>query len=242
MIAILILLVLALLLAGIVIARIPKRGLPQATHQFTFSERAAGGLFGTEASIALPDASARRQALLDRAAAGDHATLAQARAMRDAPLYNTLLDVLIERASSCQQDFDLLVRHVLENGGLPANAKLAERVLEQFKESPNRGRAAETVHLAALSDEAAIFERAVETILQLWSEGRLPEVSGEELRQLFESEYWVLGADARQAGPGFTLRRRLAEVRRQLAAATAPAPIQKPHESLPATVKEHSHE
>ena len=242
MITILILVVLALVLAGIGLAWLPKRGLPPGSPQFNFSERPPDSLFGNEAPVSAPDAAAQGRALLDRAARGDQTSLVEARAMRHAHLYDSVLDALLERSASCQQDFDNLVRHVLENGDLPANAKMAERLIEQFKTSPDRRRAAETVHLAAMSDEAAIFQRAVETILQLWSEGRIPGLSAEELRQVFESEYWVLGVEARQAGPGFTLRQRLAEVRRQLAAATAPAPIQKPHESLPATVKEHSHE
>jgi hypothetical protein len=60
------------------------------------------------------------------------------------------------------------------------------------------------------------------------------------LRALFESEYWVLGAEARRAGPGFTLRQRLAEVSRQLATAPGPASIQQ--KSLPEATKEQSHE
>jgi hypothetical protein len=238
MITILILVVLALVLAGIGLALLPKRGLPPGSPQFNFSERQPNSLFGNDVPPSRPNASVERQALLDRAAEGDQATLAEARAMRDARLYDAVLDVLIQRTSSCQQDFDSLVRRILENGDLPANAKLAERVIEQYKASPDRGRAADTVHLAALSDEAAIFEKAVETILQLWSEGRIPQVSAEELRELFESEYWVFGAEARRAGPGFTLRKKLAVVRRQLAAAARPASIEQKHESLPEGMKE----
>ena len=237
MITLLILVVLALVLAGIGLALLPRRSLPPASSHFNFSEGAPKGLFGGEVPISLPDASVERQALLARAAEGDQATLAEARAMSDAGLYVSVLNALIERTSTCQQDFDALVKRILENGDLPANAKLAERVIEQYQVSPDRGRAADTVHLAALSNEAALFEKAVETILQLWSEGRIPKVTAEELRELFESEYWVLGAEARQAGPGFTLRQRLAVVRRQLA--TAPGPVsQQKHQSLPEGMKE----
>ena len=223
MITILILIVLALVLAGIGLGLLPKRSLPEASfRRFNFSEGPPKGLFGEEVPVSRPDAAAERQALLARAEEGDQATLADAREMRDARLYDSVLNALIEKTSSCQQDFDALVKRILENGDLPANANLAERVIEQYKASPDRGRTARTVHLAALSNDAAIFEKAVGTILQLWSEGRIPEVTAEELRELFESEYWVLGEKARQAGPGYALRQRLAEVRRQLA--TAPGP------------------
>ena len=242
MFTILILVVLALVLAGLALALWPKRGLPPGSPQFNFAERPPNALFGDDIPPGRPDVSVERQALLDRAAEGDQATLAEARTMRDARFYDAVLDALIERTSSCQQDFDSLVTRILENGDLPANAKLAERVIDQYKASPDRGRAADTVHLAALSDQAAIFEKAVETILQLWSEGRILQVSAEELRTLFESEYWVLGAEARQAGAGFALRQRLAEARRQLATAPRPASIRQKHESLPEAMKEHSHE
>ena len=234
MITILIVVVLALLLAGIGVALLPKRELPPGSPQFNFEERAPGSLFANEVPIIPP--VDQRQVLLERAAHGDLATLVEARATRETGIYNAVLDTLIGR-TSCQQDFDNLVTHLLENGDLPANAKLAERVIAQYKASPGRSTTADTVHLAALSNEAVIFEKAVDTIMQLWSEGRIPEVTAEELRELFESEYWVLGADARRAGPGFTLRQRLAEVRRQLATAPAPASQQK-HLSLPEGMKE----
>jgi len=238
MITFLILIVLALVLAGIGLAWLPNRRLPGRSSQFNFSERPPNSLFGNDVPVvSRPDASVERQAVLARALEGDQTALAQARKMNDARLYDSVLNALVEQTASCQQDFDALVKRILENGDLPANAILAERVIEQYKASPDRGRTARTVHLAALSNDAAIFEKAVETIMQLWSEGRIPEVTAKELRELFESEYWVLGEEARQAGPGFTLRQRLAEVRRQLATAPAPASQQK-HPSLPEGMKE----
>ena len=242
MIMILVLVVLAVVLAGFGVALFPKRGLPPGSPQFNFSEGPPDGMFPAEVSQSPPDPSVERQALLDRAGAGDQATLLEVRAMRDASLYNAVLDALIERTSACQEDFDTLVRHILDNGDLPANAKMADRFLAQYKANPDRGRVADVVHLAALSNEPAIFEKAVETVLQLWLKGRIPEVSSAKLLALFESEYWVLGAEARRAGPGFTVRNRLAEVRRQLAAAARPASINAKPESLPEGMKEHSHE
>ena len=235
MITILIVVVLALVLAGFGLALLPKRSLPAGSPKFDFSERPPDSLFANEVSLIAP--VDEHQVLLERAGEGDLATLREARIMRETGIYAAVLDTLIDR-TSCQQDFDGIVTHLLENGDLPANARLAERVIEQYKASPERGRTANTVHLAALSDEAAIFEKAVDTIMQLWSEGRLPEVPAEELRELFESEYWVLGAEARRAGPGFTLRQRLTEVRRQLATRPGPSSIQQKQHSLPEGMKE----
>ena len=132
MIELLILIVLALaVLAGIGLALLPRRRLNRGTQRFKLSEPPATSLFDTEISPDPPEPSLYYQALLDRAAAGDQSTLEEARALRDVRLYAGVLDALIERASSCQQDFDSLVRRILENDDLQTSAKLAERVMEQ---------------------------------------------------------------------------------------------------------------
>jgi hypothetical protein len=75
------------------------------------------------------------------------------------------------------------------------------------------------LHIAALSDDAAIYQQAVETVLQVWRNGRLPEISSEELYALIENQYWMLASEAKRSGAGFVLKRRLVSVRRELAAA-----------------------
>ena len=220
MFPLLLILVFALLLAIGLALLLPKRQLPPEVPRFQLSEHASRGLFGDQLSSSKGQTTVEwRKALLARADAGDRRTLAEARGMRDARLYGEVLDALIEEACSRQETLDVLVSHILENDDLRANSNLANRLIGQLRTTPERRRTAESLHIAALSDDAAIFERAVDTILQLWSEGRIPELSADELRELFESEYWVIAPEARRSGAGFALKQRLAEVRRQLAIA-----------------------
>jgi hypothetical protein len=81
------------------------------------------------------------------------------------------------------------------------------------------------LRVAALSDAAATFEAAVETIHRVWTEGRLPGLDAAALDALFEGEYWLLSSDARRSGAGFVLKRTLAELRRGLKASARRDPL-----------------
>jgi hypothetical protein len=75
------------------------------------------------------------------------------------------------------------------------------------------------LHIAALSDEAAVYQTAVESVLFFWREGRLTEISPLELRSILEGEFWILSSTTRSSGAGFLLKRTLAKVRGELEAA-----------------------
>jgi hypothetical protein len=49
----------------------------------------------------------------------------------------------------------------------------------------------------------------------------LGRITGDDLKELIESQFWVLAQTARSSGAGFTLKRRLAAIRRELATANA---------------------
>jgi hypothetical protein len=76
------------------------------------------------------------------------------------------------------------------------------------------------LHVAALSGDANLYQTAIETAYQFWRERRLTEISADELRQLMESEFWILAPIVRNSGAGFVLKRKLAQLRRQLVAAS----------------------
>lgn len=223
MFPLLIILIFTLLLAIGLSMLLPKRQLPPEDPRFQLSEHASGGLFGCEPSSSRGETKADlRRALLSRADEGDRQALVEARAMGDDRLCSEVLDTLIEHA--CRQEtLDELVSHILENDALRANSNLANRVIGRLRATPERRLIAEALHIAALSDDAATFERAVDTVFQLWLQGRIPGSSADELRDLFESEYWVIASEARRSGAGFALRQRLAGVRRQLAIANRQA-------------------
>ncbi|MBD0325732.1 MAG: hypothetical protein ICV68_04840 [Pyrinomonadaceae bacterium] len=188
----------------------------------------AGGLFGQlspaeEAALLAAEKaeqqSALRSTLLARAAAGDRKVLDEAKETADASLYDEVLDALTERADT-DQSLLALVSYIARHDGLRVNPNLAAKFIESWKRSPDRNTTAKMLHVAALSGDAYLYQQAVETTVQYWRDGRVMALEAGELRQLVESEYWLLPAESRNSGAGFTLKQTLARLRRQLAATT----------------------
>ena len=186
-----------------------------------------GGLFGGDASATADRASVKtsgitseeRARLRERAAQNDKSALRDAQASRDAALYDEILDALVEQADS-EKKLLTLASYVTRHQGLRVNRRLAEAFIESWKTaSPDRSSTAMMLHVAALSDDAALYRHGVETALQFWRKRRIPNLSAEELRTLAESEYWLLSAGIRSSGAGFVLKQKLAGLRRELAAA-----------------------
>ena len=92
----------------------------------------------------------------------------------------------------------------------------AEALIGAFPASPDRNSTVRMLHTAALSDDAAVYQKAVEAALRAWREQRLNDVSAPDLQALFTSEFWVLSSDTRSSGAGFVLKRALASARREL--------------------------
>ena len=179
--------------------------------------------------------------LIARAASGDLTTLDEAHATGNPNLYSNVLDALIDYASSCQEAFEAIVRHVLETDKLRTNVQLVFRMIRHYETAPDRRATAQLIHAAGLADDSVAFEKAVEAVLRSRDEGNLRDLSPKDLQELFDSEYWVLGSEVRRSGAGFSLRQRLTEIRCQLASANE-AVIKPASESLPATTKEQSDE
>lgn len=163
------------------------------------------------------NALAQRNELLERARGGEKSVLQEARNAGDAALYEQALDLLITGADSDPKLLSL-VSYVSQHE-LQVNQKLAERIVESYKNAPDRSATAKMLHIAALSDDAAVYRSAVETALKFWRERRLPEVSPQELRAILDGEFWVLSSPTRSSGAGFVLKRTLANARRELEAA-----------------------
>ena len=194
-----------------------------------FAPPRGGGLFSDQSSVAADEHPTnaetqirileQRTGLVARAMEGESETLAEAQASGDPDLYREVLDALVERAMSADEDLLALASQIAESGHLRANPKLAAAVIEVWKRAPDKRALAVMLHLAALADDAATYQRAVETVMLWWREGRVPRLSAEELQALVESHYWVLAPEARRSGAGYFLKRMLASVRRELAAA-----------------------
>lgn len=158
------------------------------------------------------------KALRARAEQGDLTALDDARAAGNPAVYRATLDALTARAADSPEDLRALAAYVARGEDLRSSPALAERLLELWRENPTRSTTAELLRVAALSDDAETFGLAVSAVLRAWDEGRLGGARAEDLRSLFEAEYWLLSSEAKRSGAGFLLKQRLADARRRLSA------------------------
>jgi len=173
------------------------------------------GLFSDFKPAELPSPTEDpKKAVIESATKGDRTALAQAHALNDSALYEEVLNLFIAQIDS-EPKLLSLVSHVTRNE-LPVSKALAQRSIDYWKDSPDKTSTAKMLHLAALSDDAETFRKAVELALSSWRNGKLPEVSAVELQSLINGEFWVLSSNTRSSGAGFVLKRTLATAKREL--------------------------
>lgn len=196
-----------------------NRALPAAETRAELPRQAVT-LFADDATEANPavNSSTAAAALIARAAEGDLTTLTEA--SQQATAYDDVLNALIDGCER-QGNLTMLVRHIARSDGLRGNVGLAERVIAAWTTAPDRRSTVEMLHLAALADDANTYRRAVDLAVAAFKAGRLKSFSADELMALVESQMWVLASEAQRGGDGFTLKQRLAEARRELAAAAS---------------------
>ena len=159
-----------------------------------------------------------RSSLLTRAAEGDYTALADAARAGGAPLYDSTLAESLKWAEASEDRLHALASFVAsDTGGLRGSRELAAAYRRIWERAPDRAATARLLHLAALSDDAETFGDAVEAAALALRGGRLASLSGEDLRALAESEFWVLSTGARTSGAGFVVKRRLASLRQEIA-------------------------
>lgn len=162
-------------------------------------------------------------ALRERAAKGDFTALEEAHSTSDRALYREVLGAIVAQHFGDAEKLSALASYIIRRDTLRADRNFAEALITAWKTSPERISAPKMLRIAALSDDAGTYRSAVEALLEHWKEGRPPALTAEDLRRLIESEYWVLGADAKHSGAGFVLKETLADARRQLSATAAAA-------------------
>ena len=181
------------------------------------------GLFtendGFESAVTPPPAEpgeleSKRRSLVERVKAGDQSVLNEANGIGDQKFYDEVLDQLTANADTPPKLLGL-VSYVTRNE-LRVNRKLAEAIVNSWKNSPDRTSTPKTLHIAALTDDADLYSSTVEAALNFWRQGLLADVSAAELKALFDGEFWVLSARTRSSGAGFILKRKLASARREL--------------------------
>lgn len=92
----------------------------------------------------------------------------------------------------------------------------AVAAIRAFQQSPNRNSTTRLLHVAALSDDAKTYGRAIELVLMSWRDGSLSDISARDLQGLFSSQYWELSSHTRTSGAGFVLKQTLSNANREL--------------------------
>lgn len=88
--------------------------------------------------------------------------------------------------------------------------------IRSFQKSPDRTSTTKLLAVAASTDDAKTFGRAIELVLMSWRDRSLSDVSAKDLQTLFNSEYWVLSSRTRTSGAGFVLKQTLSNANREL--------------------------
>lgn len=195
----------------------------------TFPEtRSFDGLFAEQQAeemklLAQAEAELRveeeRQRLLQRAAQGDETALYEAHNLGDAAVYRGVLQTLVAQADSKEEMLRSIAEYIVDSRVLRSSSEFATTMISQWSRSLDQRSFVDMLYLAALSDDVAIFKRAVEVSLKRFSEGRLPQVSAKAFLATVESAYWLVATEVRYSGSGFLLKQLIADVRRELAAA-----------------------
>ena len=158
-----------------------------------------------------------RSSLLTRAAVGDYTALADAARADDRTLYGAVLAESLDWANASEDNLHALAAFVASDSELRGSRELADAYRKHWERAPDRAGAARLLHLAALSDDPDTFGEAITAAARALREGRLTNLTGEDLRALAESEFWVLSSESRTTGAGFVLKQRLASLRQELA-------------------------
>jgi hypothetical protein len=153
--------------------------------------------------------------IIERANSGDLTALSES---KDQLIYSDVLDVFVSQAFSESKLLSLTSYIAKQN--LPVNSSLAEAMIRSWQVTPNRQTTAKMLHFAALSDDADLYEKAVDLALSFWRESKLPDLTATELLSLFNGEFWILSSGVRNSGNGFVLKRTLSSARRELEGTT----------------------
>lgn len=164
-------------------------------------------------TAATNDDKTKWEGLIARAAEGDKSSLQDALKHGGLSFYTNVLHLLLDNADS---PIKLSLVSYVTRYELPISEELAGSLIEVWQAVPDRDSITKMLHIAALSDSARTYSDAVDVTMQLWREGKLPDVSPVELQALFQGEFWVLSSRSRSSGAGFLLKRTLASARKEL--------------------------
>ncbi len=163
-----------------------KRFLPERSRtKYNLNAPPPVSLFdGNESPSAIDDereeGEKQRAETLARAAQGDAQALREAYRTKDRNLYDAALDLLVAYCTTDREALRRLAAEIAESGYLRANRRVAEMLIEDWKNFPDKHSTAEVLHVAARADDAAVYREAVDAVLQHWRANTSEQASAED--------------------------------------------------------------
>lgn len=196
--------------------------LESKTFDGLFAERnaiEAQALARAEAELRAEEERERsRAALLARAYVEDETALDDAHALGDRDLYNEVLESLVSRADGDRERLRAIAEYIVDSRTLRSTADFAKSMIPAYEGRLDQRSLADMLYLAALSDDAAVYEEAIRAARERFKQRRIA-LQPRDFVATVESGYWLISAGTRYSGAGFTLKQLIAEVRRELTSA-----------------------
>jgi hypothetical protein len=95
----------------------------------------------------------------------------------------------------------------------------AEKISEfekAWSAAPDRKRTIELLFLAAQSENAKIFSEVSESVLNLWRENRIENLTAHDLADLLDSHFRILPQQERTSGAIFWLKKEIERLRAEV--------------------------
>jgi hypothetical protein len=123
---------------------------------------------------------------------------------------NDALEILTDRAHQ-SEDVLALCSFVLNHKSFNVNQKLTNKFQVCWENAPDLQKTNWIFELALRADNADLFQTVFNKAQQFINNGKLSDLSSDDLRELATSHFWLLSPNARMSGAGFWLKQKLNE-------------------------------
>jgi hypothetical protein len=93
-------------------------------------------------------------------------------------------------------------------------SKVVESI-DVWRKLPSRRNTLELLYVASKSENGRVYSDAAKSVLESWQNGKIDDLSAEDLAQILESHFWLLPDEQRTSGINFGLNQEIASLRRK---------------------------
>lgn len=136
----------------------------------------------------------------------------------DAPPYRSLFEPDDEEIRSLEREEierAEIQKQAAAQNVLTEKENLARRFQTVWRENPTVQSTIELFRLAALTESAKIFSETAQSVLQVWRENKIKNLTARNLADLLDSHVAALSQQERASGAAFWLKQETAALRRE---------------------------